>query len=738
MVEFFDKSSLSSLEDVGDMPDEVYYGTSVDESVDDLPLEDDGVEVGKSDDPRVDEDYLRSVAYYESKNAYLRSNPMFREIDTDAFLHLLFSRKNDKTGGELLPFEEEWCEAYEWWTTNDASGRKENRPAKYKYEYNGIAQAIYGKRQKENKNKTFVITSGAERLHEMLEHPFVIMSPISYTGKRRTKNNARFLYAIAIDIDSVDGDNLENLFYQSDPLRKHITFPQPQIVVNSGGGIHIYFLLESPVAMFKDAYPILNKIKKELTRRVWNKGTTHEDPGHPQFQGNCQGFRVPGTQTKTWKPVTAFQNMNPHCKPYYSISDLSFGGGGFLTMEEEELLKKGKYKPNRISVNKARQLYPEWYERRIVLKTPPGRWYVKRDLYDWWRKQIFLHASVGHRYFCLMTLAIFAKKCKQLTYEQFKAVYAERLKGLSERQIMNKFRKRRGVTEEEFKKDLMDFVAVLDGLSVTQKSEDRFTVDDALDAAAAYQETYCTFPMADLRDITGVKIEKNQRRKYKTQVEHLIEARAVRDAHDEKRGHSWNIKRGRKRKQELVFQWRQEHHDETMYSCAKELGISRSTVKQWWNTTIDEIREYEEQRELTFQERIIEEQRKSEIRDLGAAGNLAYNMDKSAITQILHQVPGFEKLSQADQSGLLYDLADTINFSDASLEEMYKAMIGIPEAARPYVHVEPSVLAELRKELSKPYNYSAELENLTEQMAEWPDEMKELYRKQIESYRNKK
>lgn len=723
MVEFPDESSVPSLEDVGDMPDEVYYGTSVEESV---------------DDPRVDEDYLRSVAYYESKNEYLRSNPMFREIDTDAFLHLLFCREHDDTGGMMLPFEEEWCEAYEWWTTTDASGRKEKRPAQYEYVYNGIAQAIYGKRQKENKNKTFVITSGAERLHEMLEHPFVIMSPISYTGKRRTKNNARYLFAIAIDIDIVDGDNVENLLYQSDPFRKHITFPQPQIIVNSGYGIHIYFLLEKPAPMFKDAYPILNKIKKELTRRVWNKGTTHEEPKHPQFQGNCQGFRVPGTQTKTRKTVTAFQNMNPHCKPYYSISDLTFGGGGFLTMEEENLLKKGEYDPHRVSVERARQLYPEWYERRIVLKTPPGRWYVKRDLYDWWRNQIFLHASVGHRYFCLMTLAIFAKKCKQLTYEQFRAVYAERLKGLSERQIMNRYKKRRGVTEEEFKKDLMDFVSVLDGLSFTKKEEDRFTVDDALDAAAAYQETYCTFPMADLRDITGVEIEKNQRRKYKTQVEHLMEARAVRDAHDEKRGHSWNTERGRKRKQDLVFQWKQEHPDATMYACAKELGISRSTVKQWWNSTIEDIQKYEEEKKQKIQKRILDEQRISGIRDLGAAGNSTYNMDKAAMVQILHQIPGFEKLSQEDQSGVLYDLADTVNFSDADLEEMYKAMIGIPEAARPYVHIEPSVIEGLRKEFSKPYDYSADLENLSEEMEKWPDEVKELYRKQIESYRNKK
>ena len=140
---------------------------------------------------------------------------------------------------------------------------------------------------------------------------------------------------------------MDNLLYQSDPTRTvPLTFPRPQIIVNSGSGIHIYYLLETPHPMFNDGYPILNKIKKELTRRVWNIGTTHEDPKHPQFQGNCQGFRLPGTQTKTRQKVTAFQSINPAGKPFYKITDLMANGGGFLSNQEQELLSKGIYKPN--------------------------------------------------------------------------------------------------------------------------------------------------------------------------------------------------------------------------------------------------------------------------------------------------------------------------------------------------------------------------------------------------------
>ena len=387
------------VSDIEDIPEDICYGrVSVDSTQEDIS----------------DEEYIKSLSFhdqqgvewYHQKNEYLRNHPNLREINTLDFLHLVFCRGND----EMLPFEEQWCEAYDWWTSHPRSAK---RPPEYPYVYNGIAQAIYGKRKRaDQKNKTFVITNKVDQLNEILQHPFVIISPVSYTGKRRTKSNARYLYAIAIDIDSVDGKNLDNLLYQSDPTRKvPLTFPQPQIIVNSGSGIHIYFLLESPHPMFNDVYPILNKVKKELTRRVWNRGVTHEDPHKPQFQGNCQGFRLPGTQTKTRQRVTAFQNINPHVKPFYKITDLMANGGGFLSDEEQQLLAKGKYNPDRIPLKQARELYPEWYERRIIQGHKSGRWFIKRDLYDWWKKQISEKVSVGHRYFCLMALAVYAAKC---------------------------------------------------------------------------------------------------------------------------------------------------------------------------------------------------------------------------------------------------------------------------------------------------------------------------------------
>ena len=74
--------NMSIGTDVGDMPDDVWYGTKVvsspvgeGEEVDDLPPDDD-VYV----DPRVDPEIGRKLALYDGKNEYLRKSPLFREI----------------------------------------------------------------------------------------------------------------------------------------------------------------------------------------------------------------------------------------------------------------------------------------------------------------------------------------------------------------------------------------------------------------------------------------------------------------------------------------------------------------------------------------------------------------------------------------------------------------------------------------------------------------------------------
>ena len=60
-------------------------------------------------------------------------------------------------------------------------------------------------------------------------------------------------------------------------------------------------------------------------------------------------------------------------------------------------------------INQAKKLWPDWYQKRVVEGKKKDRWYIKRDLYDWWLREITNKTKEGHRYFAIMTLAIYAK-----------------------------------------------------------------------------------------------------------------------------------------------------------------------------------------------------------------------------------------------------------------------------------------------------------------------------------------
>lgn len=88
---------------------------------------------------------------------------------------------------------------------------------------------------------------------------FCLMSPISYAGKSRKSENARFMYALAIDLDGVETiDNFQRLIEQYERGEEYVShnvywgLPTPTYLVSSGTGIHIYYVFKEPVPLFKN------------------------------------------------------------------------------------------------------------------------------------------------------------------------------------------------------------------------------------------------------------------------------------------------------------------------------------------------------------------------------------------------------------------------------------------------------------------------------------------------------
>ena len=77
----------------------------------------------------------------------------------------------------------------------------------------------------------------------------------------------------------------------------------------------------------------------------------------------------------------------------------------------------------------------------------------------------------------------------------------------------------------------------------------------------------------------NISIEKNKRngRKQDVHIKYMNNQRAFKV----EMGECTNG--GRPDKQKIVQKWRLENSEGTKYQCVKDTGLSKNTVKKWWN-----------------------------------------------------------------------------------------------------------------------------------------------------------
>ena len=395
---------------------------------------------------------------------------------------------------------------------------------------NGIALEIEG----DGKARRHTITDELDTLQELQDTDFTIMSPISYFGRQRSGKNARYLYALVFDLDGVGMPQLRDTLHQ---MNKDI-LPKATFVVNSGTGLHLYYVLSEPVPMYPQNQKYLKELKYALTRQIWNRFTS--TIREPQMQGGLQGFRVIGSSSKLGRefPVVAYR----------------LGG----TVELEKLLDyipdsngeqqriHGLMRKSRLSLAEAKEKYPDWYERRVVKKERRGRWTVKRDLYDWWLHRIREEIHVGHRFYGIMTLAIYAKKCD--------------------------------IDEDELRQDAFALLQPYDDMSI--EDINRFTKDDIVCALEMFNEDYVTFPRDDIAKISGLSMPVNKRN-WRNQEQHLQFARGIREIKS-KLGEDVTGG-GRPSECSRVLTWRQQHPEGRKADCHRDTGLDPKTIRKWWD-----------------------------------------------------------------------------------------------------------------------------------------------------------
>lgn len=398
--------------------------------------------------------------------------------------------------------------------------------------YTAVAVELLPKGDKRGNARRYMLTDELDYLPKLLEKKnFIIVSPISYAGRSRESINARYIYALAIDLDGVtEYKYIRDLFYQME----NKILPTPTYTVASGSGLHLYYQFEIPIPCFRNITKQLHELKQALTRRIWNEFTTSLAE-KPQLQSIFQGFRLVGGVTKQGNRTRAYKTGNVVTVEYLNT----------FVMEKDRVTSFA-YK-SELTLKQAKEKYPEWYEQRIVQKKKKGTWECKADLYNWWLRTLKAGATVGHRYNCVMCLAIYAKKS--------------------------------GISREQLETDAFNLVDELDGL--TKEETNHFTREDVIQALEMFNDNYITYPIDSITQRTAIPIQKNKRN-FRKQADHVKVMNAMKKVKKELGEH---INEGRPTKQAIIEQWQQSHPTGTKADCIRETGADRKTVSKYWKPT---------------------------------------------------------------------------------------------------------------------------------------------------------
>ena len=408
-------------------------------------------------------------------------------------------------------------------------------------EYGGIAlERIPINDSKKYKGKRYTITRGNEELYNLIDSSknFCMIAPVSYIGKHRTNKNARYLYALVIEIDDIEPKNgIDELFYSW--RREHFTMPKPTYIVCSGSGVHLYFVFERPIPLFQNIFEQLTEAKKYFTTSFWNKYVTNSYQ-KIQYESINQPFRCVGTVSKNG-----------------SAYAMAFKTGEKVTIEYlNKFLPENKqmnaiYK-SKISLKEAMERYPKWYQNRIIEGKERGHWNRYDGIYYNWIEKVKDRekgAVVGHRYHCLENLCSLAVQCN--------------------------------IAPEQVEKDCRELAEFLEEL--TEKEDNHFTEYDILCALRTYHnadEGAYRRKIEYISNKTGILLTPNKRNGRK-QKDHVVVMNKMKEV---KKLLGEDINEGRPDKQKIVQEWRKEHPDGKKADCIHDTGLDKKTVYKWWDT----------------------------------------------------------------------------------------------------------------------------------------------------------
>lgn len=469
---------------------------------------------------------------YNAKNRYLRSE--YTEVSPEEFYK------------EIFPLDE-------MENKNDPMSRSSN-PI-FTILKSGIDAD--GKKKSFFQNEIVFADHFTESLEKTTRNNLALCSCCSYSGRRKFAKNAFRCHGFIIDLDGVGKREVQDFFGWVDYLEK---IPRPTFTVNSGNGMHIYYIFENPVPLYPNVVQHLQELKRGLTNIVWNKETSAVK--ERQFQGIYQSFRMIGSRAKMshkYKDPDRYLVRAYKTGPRTTIEHLNkFVEEEYKCPENPDYSSWEWRDGEHLSLEECRLHYPDWYQRRIVNKESPNQWKCNRRLYDWWYRQIQTagNAYDGNRYHCVAMLYVYGQKCM--------------------------------LSKDLITADAMNLLELYNGLTVHE--DNHFTEKDIKDASKFYGPKYVKLTKKEIERRTGIKMPEGIKRNGLEQKQHLYLARRRKE--DMKMiglpmKNPEGRPKGSSQQRYIVQRWRRMHPEGRKVDCIKETGFSKPTVYRWWDDKED-------------------------------------------------------------------------------------------------------------------------------------------------------
>lgn len=369
-------------------------------------------------------------------------------------------------------------------------------------------------------NKHIIPMKIEEAIEQSENRNDMLLGGCSYFNNWISKKSVKDIYSFIIDMDNVYSGTLLNALQNDWKTANNEPLPMPTYIVNSGTGLHLYFILKEPIPNYKASTLNLDKLYRALAIQQ----TTKRVYLHKQVQWFGQDFRMAGGLNKyNWKN-TVFKIGEK-----WDIDEL----GKQVGLKDIHFLKYGEKR--NLSKNSNMQ-------QRKKIKSQG--WISNRSFYDYALNTCAEKTKEGNRYTSMCALSVIAWKCN--------------------------------VSKDELEKGLLSLLPIYNKDAVRTIKE-----KEIYSAMKMYNNKAMLTQRESLENWQGWQynpIKRNGRK----QAQHCEVMRAIQGIVNPNWRENNGRPKGSGTAQGKVLKWQKEHPNGKKADCIRETGLSKPTVYKWW------------------------------------------------------------------------------------------------------------------------------------------------------------